>query len=210
VERCEDAEGRPSPTKKLAPLEGHTVCPGALGTTNFMAPTYDPQTSLFYVTARDQCAIFSTARNPRSRPRLLRSAYFPSEEARPYWDSEGIDPTTGQVKWKFQHTSPPGRAYSPRRCLVFQRRRRRKFHRLRCRVSKPLWHFQMGGAVYRRTDGVRPSMGKSSRYRSGSAVYCFRTALTMAPVVLDSSALSSLESTNAIVPVAARVRGSRQ
>src|SRR4029077_20336735 len=60
-----DIEGRPVPNKNASPtLEGHTVCPGALGTTNFMPPTYDPQTGLFYVTARDQCDIFSTAPQP--------------------------------------------------------------------------------------------------------------------------------------------------
>src|SRR5881296_2592565 len=43
---AKDAEGRPVAKKEASPtLEGHTVCPGALGTTNFMAPTYDPQTS---------------------------------------------------------------------------------------------------------------------------------------------------------------------
>ena len=43
-----DAEGRPVAKKEASPtLEGHTVCPGALGTTNFMAPAYDPQTRCF-------------------------------------------------------------------------------------------------------------------------------------------------------------------
>ena len=37
-----DTDGRPIAKKDASPtLEGHTVCPGALGTTNFMAPTYD-------------------------------------------------------------------------------------------------------------------------------------------------------------------------
>src|SRR6266849_8047315 len=77
-----DAEGRPIAKKEASPtLEGHTVCPGALGTTNFMAPAYNPQTSLFYVTARDQCDIFSTAPQPYEPGHAYYgSAYFPSEE----------------------------------------------------------------------------------------------------------------------------------
>jgi len=80
-----DSEGRPVANKNASPtLEGHTVCPGALGTTNFMAPTYDPHSRLFYVTARDQCDIFSTAPQPyEAGHAFYGSAYFPSEEARP-------------------------------------------------------------------------------------------------------------------------------
>ena len=64
--------------KEASPtLEGHTVCPGALGTTNFMAPAYDPQTSLFYVTARDQCDIFQhRSAALRGWPCLLRQRIF--------------------------------------------------------------------------------------------------------------------------------------
>ncbi len=104
-----DAEGRPLAKKEAAPtLEGHTVCPGALGTTNYMPPTYDPQTGLFYVTSRDQCDIFSTAPQPyEAGHAYYGSAYFPSEEARPYLGFlKAIDPTTGETKLKFQHTSP--------------------------------------------------------------------------------------------------------
>ena len=80
----------------------HTVCPGALGTTNFMAPTFDPQTGLFYVTARDQCDIFSTAPQPyEAGHAYYGSAYFPSEEAEPYRGFlKAIDPATraGEVE----------------------------------------------------------------------------------------------------------------
>src|SRR5437763_6047900 len=57
-----DPEGRPVAKKDASPtLNGHTVCPGALGATNFLAPSYSPQTRTFYLTARDQCDLFSTA-----------------------------------------------------------------------------------------------------------------------------------------------------
>ena len=73
-----------------------------------MAPTYSPQTGTFYVTARDQCDIFSTAPQPYEPGHAFYgSAYFPSEEAKPYLGFlKAIDPTTGQIKGTFQHTSP--------------------------------------------------------------------------------------------------------
>jgi len=111
-----DADGRPVANKAASPtLEGHTVCPGALGTTNFMAPTYDPQTSLFYVTARDQCDIFSTAPQPyEAGHAYYGSAYFPSEEAEPYRGFlKAIDPLTGESSGSLSTPHPPGPACSP-------------------------------------------------------------------------------------------------
>ena len=63
---------------------------------------------LFYVSARDQCDIFSTAPQPyEAGHAFYGSAYFPSEEAEPYLGFlKAIDPATGEVKQKFQHTSP--------------------------------------------------------------------------------------------------------
>ena len=49
-----------------------------------MSPSYDSQTELFYVTAREQCDIFSTAPQPyEAGHAYYGSAYFPSDEAEP-------------------------------------------------------------------------------------------------------------------------------
>src|SRR5438270_565257 len=139
--------GNPAPST----LEGHTVCPGALGTTNFMPPTYDPQTGMFYVTARDQCDIFSTAPQPyEGGHAFYGSAYFPSEEARPYLGFlKAIDPVTGETKMKFQHTSPTwSGVLSTAGGLVFSGDAEGNLIAFDAASLKLLWHFQMGGAVY--------------------------------------------------------------
>jgi len=90
-----DDEGRPLATKESSPtLEGQVVCPGAAGATNWMSPTYDPQTRLFYVTAREQCDIFSTApQDNEPGHAYYGSAYFPAGDAEPYWGAlRAIDP----------------------------------------------------------------------------------------------------------------------
>jgi alcohol dehydrogenase (cytochrome c) len=147
-----DSEGRPVAKKEASPtLTGHTVCPGALGTTNFMAPTYSLQTGTFYVTARDQCDIFSTAPQPYEPGHAFYgSAYFPSEEAKPYLGFlKAIDPTTGQIKGTFQHTSPTWSGLlSTAGGLVFSGDAEGNFIAFDAASLKPLWHFQMGGAVY--------------------------------------------------------------
>jgi len=172
-----DAEGRPIAKKEASPtLEGHTVCPGALGTTNFMAPTYDAQTGLFYVTARDQCDIFSTAPQPyEAGHAFYGSAYFPSEEAKPYLGFlKAIDPTTGEVKWKFQHTSPTwSGVLSTAGGLVFSGDAEGNFIAFDASSGKPLWHFQMGGAVYAPPMAFAVDGKEYVAIAAGSAVYAF-------------------------------------
>jgi alcohol dehydrogenase (cytochrome c) len=174
---AKDSEGRPVANKEASPtLEGHTVCPGALGTTNFMAPTYDPQTGLFYVTARDQCDIFSTAPQPyEAGHAYYGSAYFPSEDARPYLGFlKAIDPANGQVKWKFQHTSPTwSGVLSTAGGLVFSGDAEGNFIAFNAASGKPLWHFQMGGAVYAAPMAFAVDGKEYIAIAAGSAVYAF-------------------------------------
>ena len=172
-----DAEGRPVAKKEASPtLEGHTVCPGALGTTNFMAPAYDQQTSLFYVTARDQCDIFSTAPQPyEAGHAYYGSAYFPSEEAEPYRGFlKAIDPTTGNIKWKFEHTSPTwSGVLATAGGLVFTGDAEGNFIALDAASGKPLWHFQMGGAVYAAPIAFAVDGKEYVAIAAGSAIYAF-------------------------------------
>ena len=54
-------DGRPVLTEDAVPTaKGQSACPGISGGTNFMSPSYDPQTGLFYVAAREQCDIVSS------------------------------------------------------------------------------------------------------------------------------------------------------
>src|SRR5947209_15805215 len=77
-----DADGRPIPRNESKPTsEGRLVCPGAAGTTNWMSPTFDPQTGLVYVTAREQCDVFSTSPQPyEAGHAYYGSAYFPADD----------------------------------------------------------------------------------------------------------------------------------
>jgi len=172
-----DAEGRPVAKKDASPtLEGHTVCPGALGTTNFMAPAFDQQTGLFYVTARDQCDIFSTAPQPyEAGHAFYGSAYFPSDEAEPYLGFlKAIDPLTGQIKWSFQHTTPSwSGVLSTAGHLVFTGDAEGNFIALDSATGKALWHFQMGGAVYAAPIAYAVNGKEYIAIAAGSAVFTF-------------------------------------
>ncbi|HUO16605.1 MAG TPA: PQQ-dependent dehydrogenase, methanol/ethanol family [Verrucomicrobiae bacterium] len=172
-----DSDGRPIATKEASPtLQGHTVCPGAAGTTNYMPPTYDPQTGLFYVTARDQCDIFSTAPQPyEAGHAYYGSAYFPSDDAEPYFGfMKAIDPATGEIKQTFQHTSPTwSGVLSTAGGLVFSGDAEGNFIAFDATSLKPLWHFQMGGAVYAAPMAFAVDGKEYVAIAAGSAIYTF-------------------------------------
>ena len=147
-----DAIGRPVQDKNAVPTpEGNRVCPGAAGATNWMSPTYDPQTKLFYVTAREQCDIFATAPQPYEMGHAYYgSAYFPNDEAAPFWGAlRAIDPNTGKVKWEWKHSSPTwAGVLSTAGGLVFTGDAEGNFIALGAASGKALWHFQCGSSVY--------------------------------------------------------------
>ena len=147
----QDADGRPVATSDSSPtLDGTLVCPGAAGATNWMSPAYDPQTRLFYVNAREQCDIFSTAPQQNEPGHAYYgSAYFPSADAEPYWGAlRALDPLTGEKQWEFKHITPSwSGVLSTAGGLVFTGDSEGNFIALNAKSGKPLWHFQMGGAV---------------------------------------------------------------
>ncbi len=125
-------KGVQSRRKKLRPRSKATrFAPARLEPRTLWRRPYNPQTALFYVTARDQCDIFSTAPQPyEAGHAYYGSAYFPSEEAEPYRGFlKAIDPATGEIKWKFEHTSPTwSGVLSTCRRPGIHRRRRRQLH----------------------------------------------------------------------------------
>jgi alcohol dehydrogenase (cytochrome c) len=172
-----DAEGRPVATKQSSPTpEGRRVCPGAAGTTNWMSPTFDSQTGLFYVSAREQCDIFSTAPQPyEAGHAYYGSAYFPADDTEPYWGAlRAIDPTSGTVKWEFRHPSPSwSGVLSTAGGLVFTGDAEGNFIALDAASGKPLWHFQTGGAVYAAPMTFELDGKQYVAIAAGSSLYAF-------------------------------------
>jgi alcohol dehydrogenase (cytochrome c) len=172
-----DNVGRPVANNESSPTPtGRTVCPGALGTTNWMSPSFDAQTGLFYVSAREQCDIFSTAPQPyEAGHAYYGSAYFPSDEAEPYWGAlRAIDPENGQVKWEYRHPSPTwSGVLSTAGGLLFTGDAEGNFIALDAATGKPLWHFQMGGAVYASPMAFAVDGKEYIAIAAGSSLYAF-------------------------------------
>ena len=174
---AKDAIGRPVPDKSASPTpEGNKVCPGAFGATNWMSPTYDPQTRLFYVTAREQCDIFSTA--PQSYDAghaYYGSAYFPNDEAQPFWGAlRALDPATGKLKWEWKHNSPSwAGVLSTAGGLVFTGDAEGNVIALDAASGKLLWHFQCGSSVFAAPMSFEIDGKQYVAVAAGSALFAF-------------------------------------
>ena len=172
-----DAEGRPVAVKESAPtLEGRRVCPGAAGVTNWESPTFDSQTGLFYVNAREQCDMFSTAPQPyEAGHAYYGSAYFPADDTEPFWGAlRAIDPASGRVKWEFKYPSPSwSGVLSTAGGLVFTGDSEGNFVALDAESGKALWHFQTGSAVYAAPMAFAINGKEYVAIAAGSSLYTF-------------------------------------
>ena len=172
-----DASGAPVARKDASPTpEGNRVCPGAAGATNWMSPTYNPQTQLFYVTAREQCDVFSTAPQPyEAGHAYYGSAYFPNDDAAPFWGAlRAIDPATGKIKWEWKHPSPTwSGVLSTAGGLVFTGDAEGNFSALEATTGKVLWHFQCGASVYSSPMSFAVDGKQYVAVAAGSALFTF-------------------------------------
>jgi alcohol dehydrogenase (cytochrome c) len=172
-----DAQGNPIASKSSTPTtEGTRVCPGAAGSTNWMSPSYDPHTSLLYVTAREQCDIFSTAPQPYDEGHAYYgSSYFPNDDATPFWGAlRALDPATGKVKWEFKHPSPTwAGVLTTAGGLVFTGDAEGNFIALDAASGQVLWHFQCGASVYSSPMSFAIDGKQYIAVAAGSALFTF-------------------------------------
>jgi alcohol dehydrogenase (cytochrome c) len=133
-----------------APPEGSYVCPGAIGATNWMSPSYSPQTGLFYVAVRDQCDRFTSAPQPyREGHTYIGSSYVPATGEKDRGALRALDPRTGEMKWEFKYYSAPwGGALSTAGGLVLAGDMEGNFSAFDARTGANLWHLQTGSAIW--------------------------------------------------------------
>lgn len=104
-----DGRGRPVTLPNSDPTpEGARVCPALAGGANWMAPSWNPRTGLFYFAVREGCDEYYT-----SAPVYIAG--------KPYWGSvsrgatnekewgvlKALDPRTGETKWDFRYYRAP-------------------------------------------------------------------------------------------------------
>jgi alcohol dehydrogenase (cytochrome c) len=147
------ADGRPIVLPNTDPTpEGNYICPGAWGGTNWMSPSYSPQTGLFYVAAREQCDVFTNSESSHKEGAGFfgSTANPPPKQKEKDWGAlRAIDPLKGEIRWEFKYYSAPfGGVLSTAGGLVFGGDMEGYLIALDAQTGKHLWHFQTGSAIY--------------------------------------------------------------
>ena len=138
-----DSRGRPIAKPDAAPSpDGALVEPGSDGASNWMAPSFDPQTSLFYVTARRNFSIFYLTATGKAEGWAGRD--------RNLWANStlrALDYHTGKVVWN--HEIGNGQSISgiltTAGHLLFSADNSGNLLALDPATGKTLWHLNAGG-----------------------------------------------------------------
>src|SRR6185369_2604169 len=99
------ADGRPVLLPGHLPDEdGEKTCPDLGGGTNFMSPSYDPTTRLFFVTARETCATYYGF-DQKFKPgdQYTGGATMRPRDQKNFGALRAIDPVTATMKWEFRY-----------------------------------------------------------------------------------------------------------
>lgn len=137
-----DARGepRPDPAKEPKP-DGVLVSPGSGGAANWMAPSYDPDSGLFYVNARRQWSVFYMTAEGKPEGWAGRDRSLWAESM-----LEGIDTKTGEVKWRHEIGDGEGGAgiLTTAGKLLFTGDNSENLLALDPATGKTLWHVNLG------------------------------------------------------------------
>jgi len=133
----------PNPAKEPKP-DGTLVSPGSDGATNWMAPSFDPDTGLFYVSVRQLWSIFymTAVGKPEGWAGRDRNLWASSA-------IEAIDYRTGAVRWRHEIGDGEGLAgmLTTAGKLLFTADNSGNLLALDPATGKTLWHVPLGAKM---------------------------------------------------------------
>jgi alcohol dehydrogenase (cytochrome c) len=142
-----DRDGRPVLLPGHLPDEdGTKTCPDLGGGTNFMSPSFDPTTGLFFVTARETCATyFGYEQKYKTGDQYTGGGTQRPRDQKNFGALRAIDPATATVKWEFRYTSTSASGVlTTDSGLVFAADGDGNLMAFESRTGKNLWHYQLG------------------------------------------------------------------
>lgn len=148
-----DAKGRPLRKPGMDPtLTGVKICPSSIGATNWMSPTYDPQTRLFYFVALEGCG-FATMNTEKFRPGGYQ--YRAGGDVLLKDDTwkvsvRALDALTGKEVWEQQRVGSQalgGGLTSTKGGVIFSGEAPGEFVALDAKTGKVLWHYNTGQEI---------------------------------------------------------------
>ena len=144
-----DAKGRPIRVPGMEPTpSGNRVCPAVRGASNWMSPSYNPDTGLFYVPVLEACDTYSSsAKDPEPMQGFAGTGgeRIPTEPGKFYL--RALDPATGEKKWEYPMTGPTtmwAGTVSTAGGVVFFGDDDGHLVGVDAKDGRHLWHFQTG------------------------------------------------------------------
>ncbi len=169
-------DGRPILNRAAVPkATAISVCPGAMGLTNWFSPSYNPGTRLLYVATSTECDIFTGApQQYRVGHDFVGSTDFADPVERPRGALKALDPFSGTEKWQFKYFSAPnGGALSTAGGVVFAGDSDGNFIALDAQSGHDLWHVQVGAAIYSAAVTYQQNGKQYVVIPAGSALFAF-------------------------------------
>ena len=126
-----------------------TCVPDLYGGTNFNPPSYDPSLELFFVMARETCAIYTPQRQEPQPGRTFMSGGMRTLPEPNYSALRALDPKTGAMRWE-QKVGTPSFAgvMSTASGLVFAGDNDGNFNAFDAKTGKRLWSYRTGSRIY--------------------------------------------------------------
>ena len=146
-------DGRPIVLNTGAMMPGDTkepTCvPDLRGGTNFNPPSYDPALQLFFVMARETCAIYTPTKQELVPGRVFMSGGMKKMPEPDYGAVRALDPTTGAITWEFKLPTPSlAGVMSTASGLVFAGDNEGNFNAFDSRTGRRLWSYRMGSLIW--------------------------------------------------------------
>ena len=126
-----------------------TCVPDLRGGTNFNPPSYDAALELFFVMARESCAVYTPRKQDVAAGRLNNGGTTRSLPEPSYSALRALDPKTGEMRWEFKFPSLSlAGVMSTASGLVFAGDNEGTFNAFDSRSGKRLWNYRMGSPIY--------------------------------------------------------------
>jgi alcohol dehydrogenase (cytochrome c) len=148
-----DAKGRPILVPGTEPnKEGIEVCPTVRGAANWMSPSYNPETGLYYVVTLEGCDVYTSSER---EPEPMVGFAGTGGERPPRDDNRfilrALDPATGKRVWQYPMTGPTtmwAGTVSTAGGVVFFGDDDNHIVGVDAKNGQHLWHFNLGQPLF--------------------------------------------------------------